>query len=53
LAETLRERGVPFVFATGYGADAIPAAYSEVPRWEKPYHYETLLAAFRSVRATP
>ena len=45
LAETLRERGVPFVFATGYGADFIPAAYAAVPRWEKPYHYETLLAA--------
>ena len=53
LAETLRERGVPFVFATGYGAEAIPAAYAAVPRWEKPCLYEILLAALPLVRAWP
>jgi CheY-like chemotaxis protein len=49
LADILRRRGVPVVFATGYGADAIPAAYAAVPRWEKPYRYETLLAALPSI----
>jgi CheY-like chemotaxis protein len=49
LAEMLRERGVPLVFATGYGADAIPAAYAAVPRWEKPYPYQALLAALPSL----
>lgn len=45
LADMLRTRGIPFVFATGYGADAVAPAYAEVPRWEKPYSYEALLAA--------
>ena len=49
LADVLRARGVPFVFATGYSARAIPPAYAVVPRWEKPYPYETLLAALPSL----
>ncbi len=37
VADTLTARGVPFVFATGYDDRAIPAAYKDVPRWEKPF----------------
>ena len=36
VADALRARGVPFVFATGYDAWIIPDAYAEVPRCEKP-----------------
>src|ERR1700709_917173 len=36
VADALRARSVPFVFATGYDARVIPAAYAEVPRYEKP-----------------
>jgi CheY-like chemotaxis protein len=36
VADALRGRGVPFVFATGYDAWIIPAAYAAVPRCEKP-----------------
>ena len=36
VADALRARGIPFVFATGYDAWVIPAAYAEVPRAEKP-----------------
>jgi CheY-like chemotaxis protein len=36
IADALRARRVPFVFATGYGSDSIPEAYREVPRCEKP-----------------
>jgi CheY-like chemotaxis protein len=36
LADCLRERGVPFVFATGYDHWIIPDAYADVPRFEKP-----------------
>ena len=43
LADALRERGIPFVFATGYEASAIPAAYAAVPRCEKPYGAEQCL----------
>ena len=43
LANALRMRGIPFVFATGYEASAIPAAYAAVPRCEKPYGAEQCL----------
>ena len=36
VADTLRARGIPFVFATGYDAWVIPDAYAAVPRAEKP-----------------
>lgn len=36
VAKALATRGVPFVFATGYDAAAIPQAYAAAPRCEKP-----------------
>lgn len=36
VADALRARGVPFVFATGYDAWTIPEPYADVPRCEKP-----------------
>jgi ActR/RegA family two-component response regulator len=36
IADALRDRGVPFVFATGYDAWVIPDSYKDVPRCEKP-----------------
>lgn len=36
VADALRARGIPFVFATGYDAEVIPEAYAAVPRIEKP-----------------
>lgn len=35
-AELLEQRGVPFLFSTGYDKCAIPARFSAVPRCEKP-----------------
>jgi CheY-like chemotaxis protein len=37
VADALIARGVPFVFATGYDQSAVPEAYRDVPRWEKPF----------------
>lgn len=37
LADELRERGVPFVFTTGYDAEMITAKYRDVERLEKPF----------------
>lgn len=37
MAEALRERGVPFLFATGYDRWSLPATYAEVPHCEKPF----------------
>jgi CheY-like chemotaxis protein len=45
VADALKERHVPFVFATGYGQPAIPANHQQVPRWEKPFEPEALTEA--------
>jgi DNA-binding NtrC family response regulator len=37
VAEELSRRGIPFVIATGYGADGIAAAYRDRPILAKPY----------------
>jgi CheY-like chemotaxis protein len=42
VADALRERGVRFVFTTGYDAGTIPAAYLGVPRVEKPVNINAL-----------
>ena len=36
VADALRARGIPFVFATGYEKAAIPERFTDVPRCEKP-----------------
>jgi len=36
LADALRARGVPLVFATGYDRGAIPERYADIPLCEKP-----------------
>ena len=52
VAEVLTERGVPFVFATGYGERGLPPAYQQRPAMQKPFQQETLqrelAALFRS-----
>jgi CheY-like chemotaxis protein len=42
VAQALKERGIPFLFATGYGQSSIPPGYANVPRWEKPFDAEAL-----------
>ncbi|WP_349371943.1 response regulator [Salinarimonas sp.] len=37
VARALKARGVPFVFATGYAANVVPAGLADAPRWEKPF----------------
>lgn len=36
VADALRQRGIRFVFLTGYDSGAIPARYKDVDRCEKP-----------------
>ena len=45
VADALLARGVPFVFATGYDQDVVPAGYAGVPRWEKPFDPDRLARA--------
>ena len=47
VADALRDRDIPFVFATGYDAWVIPEGYADVPRAEKPV---ALAGEPRSVR---
>ena len=48
VAEALAAKGVPFIFATGYGIGGISEAFSHVPALAKPYEphaLERLLAS--------
>lgn len=45
LAPILAARGVPFVFATGYGAAGVDPAWSHVPVLQKPFQPRELEAA--------
>lgn len=44
VAAALRERNVPFLFTTGYGALSIPEELWDVPRLEKPFNDHELLS---------
>lgn len=45
IAEALRARRLPFVFATGYGATALPEPLRSVPIVHKPYQLQQLAGA--------
>jgi ActR/RegA family two-component response regulator len=45
VADMLGERGVPFVFATGYDDSVIPERYRDAPRCRKPVEPETVCRA--------
>lgn len=47
VAEVLNERGIPFIFATGYGAGAIPPRFSRSATLPKPFSYQSLSDALR------
>jgi CheY-like chemotaxis protein len=42
VADILRERGIPFVFSTGYGANGLPNQYKNQPLVTKPFALENL-----------
>ena len=46
LADVVAQRGVPFVFVTGYGADGIDRRYSDVPILQKPIERQKLESIF-------
>ena len=49
IAERLDALKIPFVFVTGYGADArLPAAFVDKPRLPKPYSTAALEAALQT-----
>ncbi len=46
VAEMLEQRGVPFVFVTGYDADSVDSRFSAVPILQKPIEREMLQRIF-------
>lgn len=49
IADALLARGVPFVFATGYGRAVLPPAYGDIPLWEKPFDPDRLVRALPQI----
>ncbi|WP_018700711.1 HWE histidine kinase domain-containing protein [Amorphus coralli] len=50
VAQELARRGIPFVFATGYGdGSMIPSDFAAVPVVRKPYEVSSLISALASV----
>jgi len=49
VADALSERNVPFLFLTGYGANALPGEYAERPHVCKPFRMADLLCTLSSV----
>jgi CheY-like chemotaxis protein len=52
VADALSERHVPFLFVTGYGANALPSEYAERPHICKPFRMAELLGALSRVVKT-
>lgn len=51
VADVLSERGIPFIFATGYGDQNLALRFKHVPVVEKPYNHETIHSALKTVLA--
>jgi CheY-like chemotaxis protein len=49
VAEALKSRGVPFLFATGYGGSVLPAALAGTQILHKPYGLDDLKSALLHV----
>ena len=52
VVEVLVERGVPFVFATGYGQRGVPEAYRRPPTLQKPFQADALAQAIEAASPT-
>ena len=51
VADILAQRGLPFVFVTGYGEGSLPAKYSSRPALQKPFQTEQLRATLAGLLA--
>jgi CheY-like chemotaxis protein len=49
VVEVLLARGLPFVFATGYGQRGVPERYRKTPTLQKPFQSEALAQAIEAV----
>src|ERR1700730_12353322 len=51
VVEVLVRRGMPFVFASGYGERGVPEAYRGSPTLQKPFQVEALAEAIEAAAA--
>ena len=51
VADVLHQRGTPIIFATGYGAGMLPSRFAHRPTLSKPFDYQSLTEALRTVLA--
>jgi CheY-like chemotaxis protein len=49
VVEILVARGLPFVFATGYGQRGVPEPYRQTPTLQKPFQSDALARAIEAV----
>jgi DNA-binding NtrC family response regulator len=49
VAEILSERGVPFVFVTGYGEGSLPEAFRNRPALQKPFQADRLKTTLQNL----
>ena len=53
VAALLLDRGIPFIFATGYGDRSHPAEFTAVPTVAKPYSSQDIRSALEAVSVHP
>jgi len=53
VASELRRRGVPFMFASGYGDRGVPGEFRAYPMLQKPYDPRALSRMLENVLAAP
>jgi hypothetical protein len=49
IAEILADRGLPFIFVSGYGSEGRPTAFRDRPGLRKPFLIESLAAIIEKV----
>ncbi|HEY3677970.1 MAG TPA: response regulator [Bradyrhizobium sp.] len=53
VADAIKARNRPFIFATGYGSSGLPEEYRDRPALQKPFQLETLAKMIDSALARP
>jgi DNA-binding response OmpR family regulator len=53
VADILRRRQIPFVFATGYGADGVAERFRGVPTLTKPFRRDEMDKALETAMSSP
>jgi CheY-like chemotaxis protein len=53
VVEVLIKRGLPFVFASGYGQSGVPELYRASPTLQKPFQVEALAKALEAAVPAP